>query len=67
VKGESLTIGETAFRGVISQGMLCALDEIGIAIPQDGIFVLDDPVKPGTAASKALFEDDICARPRGYP
>ncbi|HSI20617.1 MAG TPA: phenylalanine--tRNA ligase subunit beta [Verrucomicrobiae bacterium] len=56
--GEPLTIKEAELRGVRSEGMLCALEEIGVPLPSEGIFVFDEPVKPGTSASKALFEDD---------
>lgn len=58
VQGEPLTLKEVEIRGVRSQGMLCALEEIGIAVPSEGIFVLDEAVKPGTSAATALFEND---------
>jgi phenylalanyl-tRNA synthetase beta chain len=56
---EPFTLGESVIRGVTSYGMLCALDEIGIPAAAEGIFVLDEPVKPGTAVAEALFEHDI--------
>lgn len=56
---EPLTIAQATIRGEESEGMLCALEELGIPVASDGIFTFSEPVKPGTAASKALFEDDV--------
>lgn len=61
-KGESITIKKTKIRGVISEGMICAEDEIGVGGPPCetalaergeshlGIMVLDDSAAIGTPA-----------------
>ncbi|HSQ45141.1 MAG TPA: phenylalanine--tRNA ligase subunit beta [Ginsengibacter sp.] len=48
---EPLIIKKAKIRGIESNGMICAEDEIGIGESHDGIIVLPDDVKPGTAAS----------------
>jgi phenylalanyl-tRNA synthetase beta chain len=58
VKGESFVMKEMELRGVHSGGMICALEEIGIPIPSESIFIFDTPVKPGTPAAEALELDD---------
>jgi phenylalanyl-tRNA synthetase beta chain len=40
ITGESFTIKESKIRGELSQGMLCAADEIGVGTSHDGIIVL---------------------------
>ncbi|MCS6980981.1 MAG: phenylalanine--tRNA ligase subunit beta [Flavobacteriales bacterium] len=47
-----LTIQKTLIRGQVSEGMLCAPDEIGIDTSHEGILVLEDEAKPGTPASE---------------
>ena len=49
---ESFTIKKSKIRGVESNGMICAEDEIGIGTSHDGIIVLPDGVAPGTPAKK---------------
>ena len=49
---ESFTIKKSKIRGVESNGMICAEDEIGIGTSHDGIIVLPEPVKPGTPAKE---------------
>ena len=51
VTGEPLKIKRTKIRGVVSEGMICAEDEIGLGKNHDGIMVLDTDVAPGTAAN----------------
>lgn len=41
-------------RGVFSEGMLCAEDELGISKNHDGLMVLDAKWAPGTALSEVL-------------
>lgn len=49
------TILEKAtIRGVESEGMLCALDELGLGSDHAGIVVLGDDLKLGTSLEKAL-------------
>jgi phenylalanyl-tRNA synthetase beta chain len=48
--GESFKIKKAKIRGEISEGMICAEDEIGLGTSHDGIIVLDTDLKPGTPA-----------------
>ncbi|MCZ4320130.1 phenylalanine--tRNA ligase subunit beta [Aequorivita viscosa] len=41
-------------RGEVSEGMICAEDELGIGKSHDGIMVLDGKLKPGTPLAKVL-------------
>ncbi|MBL4577688.1 MAG: phenylalanine--tRNA ligase subunit beta, partial [Flavobacteriales bacterium] len=52
VKGEPFRIKETKIRGEISQGMICAEDEIGLGTEHDGIMVLDAGAEIGTEAKR---------------
>lgn len=47
-QGESFTIKKSKIRGVESQGMICAEDEIGLSDNHDGIMVLDSSLPTGT-------------------
>ncbi|MDR0427562.1 MAG: phenylalanine--tRNA ligase subunit beta [Dysgonamonadaceae bacterium] len=49
---DSFTIKKTKIRGIESNGMICAEDEIGIGTSHDGIIVLPDDVKTGMSASE---------------
>lgn len=49
--GESFKIKKAKIRGEVSQGMICAEDEIGMGNSHDGILVLDTNLKNGTPAS----------------
>lgn len=44
---ESLTLQNVKIRGELSEGMICAEDEIGIGTSHDGIIVLDDNAPVG--------------------
>jgi phenylalanyl-tRNA synthetase beta chain len=57
--GEPFKIKDSKIRGEVSQGMICAEDEIGLGTLHEGILVLPDEVKVGTLA-KTYFklEDD---------
>ena len=59
VVGTTLYDGDTEFkikkskiRGEVSEGMICAEDEIGLGASHDGIMVLDPSAIPGTPASE---------------
>ena len=41
-------------RGVVSQGMLCAPDELGISASHEGILVLPGDLQPGTDVAEAF-------------
>ena len=50
--GEPLTVKKAKIRGVESQGMICAEDEIGLGQSHAGIMVLPAGTKPGIPASE---------------
>ena len=63
---QSFTIKKSKLRGVESNGMICAEDEIGVGTSHDGIIVLPQDVVTGTLAkdyynikSDYVFEVDI--------
>lgn len=47
---QCFTIKKSKLRGVDSNGMICAEDEIGVGTSHEGIIVLPDDVVPGTLA-----------------
>ncbi len=49
--GEKIKISKSKIRGVVSNGMVCAEDEIGLGESHDGIMVLDKKIKSGTPLS----------------
>jgi phenylalanyl-tRNA synthetase beta chain len=48
---EVFTIKKSKIRGELSEGMICAEDELGIGKSHDGIMVLEDNIKAGTKAA----------------
>ncbi|MFP4025274.1 MAG: phenylalanine--tRNA ligase subunit beta [Thiohalospira sp.] len=54
---DELKIKKAKIRGEVSEGMICAEDEIGIGTSHDGIMVLDDSAKVGTPANQ-YFETE---------
>jgi phenylalanyl-tRNA synthetase beta chain len=48
---ESLTLKKVKIRGEVSEGMICAEDELGLGDDHEGIIVLDEDAEIGTAAS----------------
>ncbi len=50
-QGEPLQIKKSNIRGVESQGMICAEDEIGLGTSHDGIMILDDSLAVGKKVS----------------
>ena len=50
--GEPWTIKTSKIRGVKSEGMICAEDELGLGENHEGIMVLPDAVKPGSRANE---------------
>ncbi len=61
VKGDPMTMKTAKIRGVESQGMICAEDEIGIGSSHEGIMVLPDDVQIGQSAQEyfAPYQDVI--------
>ena len=59
IKNESFKIKKSKIRGIESEGMICAEDEIGVGTDHDGIIVLKSKYKVGDSADKVYknFED----------
>ncbi|MDH5597923.1 MAG: phenylalanine--tRNA ligase subunit beta [Cyclobacteriaceae bacterium] len=59
--GDPFKIKKAKIRGEVSEGMICAEDEIGIGEDHAGIMVLDTPLKNGTPAKEffKVSEDAI--------
>jgi len=49
---ESFEIKKSKIRGQLSEGMICAEDELGLGPTHEGIMVLDKDAVPGTPASE---------------
>ena len=58
VMPSGLEIGEAKLRGVVSSGMICSEEELGLGDENDGILVLEDGPKPGTPAADVVPIDD---------
>ncbi len=58
---EPFEIKKSKIRGELSEGMICAEDELGIGTSHDGIMVLDPSAKVGTSAKDffGLYEDAV--------
>ncbi|NIK74685.1 phenylalanyl-tRNA synthetase beta chain [Thermonema lapsum] len=54
-EGEPFTIKKAKIRGEVSEGMICAEDEIGLGTSHEGIMVLDTELPNGTPAA-AFFK-----------
>ncbi len=52
---ENFVIKKAKIRGEVSEGMICAEDEIGLGTSHDGIMVLDNKLQPGTLLN-TLYE-----------
>lgn len=58
--GEPFTIQKSKIRGEVSEGMICAEDEIGLGASHAGIMILDDKAKIGTPAAEYFkVENDV--------
>lgn len=56
---KDLTLKKVKIRGQVSEGMICAEDELGLGTDHDGIMVLDPHAFPGTPAKDFLnLKDD---------
>lgn len=58
---EEWKIKKSKIRGEVSEGMICAEDEIGLGTDHDGIMVLSDDAKIGTPAKEYfnIYEDTV--------
>jgi len=56
---DSFKIKKAKIRGEVSEGMICAEDELGLGVSHDGIMVLPDDVEVGSKAADYFnIEDD---------
>lgn len=51
-EGAALRIRKAKIRGEVSEGMICAEDEIGLGHAHEGIIILNTPLAPGTPATQ---------------
>jgi phenylalanyl-tRNA synthetase beta chain len=59
IGNQEVNLKKVKIRGELSEGMICAEDEIGIGTDHEGIIVLDSAAKTGTPARKYFnVEDD---------
>ncbi len=57
---EGIKMSERKVRGVVSQGLICAEDELGLGTSHDGIMVLPNEVAVGTQGADYLkVENDV--------
>lgn len=58
---ESFQIRQAKIRGELSEGMICAEDELGLGESHDGIMVLDDHLEAGKPAASIfnVFSDTV--------
>jgi len=54
-----IQISQRVVRGEISEGMLCAEDELGLGKNHDGIMILDKKLKTGQTLAEALGLNDV--------
>jgi phenylalanyl-tRNA synthetase beta chain len=58
--GKSLTLTERPVRGMVSQGMICAEDELGLGHDHSGIIILPDDTPIGKPAAEVFgLEKDV--------
>jgi len=58
ISGEPFKINKSKIRGEVSEGMICAEDEIGLGASHDGIMVLRADAVPGTPAKEYFKLND---------
>ena len=56
---EGITIKKAKIRGQVSEGMLCAENELGLGIESDGIMILPAGAVPGTRLIDELGVNDV--------
>ncbi|HEU4354366.1 MAG TPA: phenylalanine--tRNA ligase subunit beta, partial [Actinomycetota bacterium] len=52
-------LGAREIRGVVSNGMLCAADELGISPSHEGILILPEGLEPGSDVKEVFGLDDV--------
>ncbi|MFP4366580.1 MAG: phenylalanine--tRNA ligase subunit beta [Bacteroidales bacterium] len=55
---QSLKLKRMKIRGEVSEGMICAEDELGLGDSHEGIIVLEDETVPGTPASEYFMVEN---------
>lgn len=59
-EGKDFKIKKGKIRGEVSNGMICAEDELGLGESHDGIMILDEDLVPGTPANEVFdIENDV--------
>lgn len=60
-EGDAFEIKKAKIRGEVSEGMICAEDEIGLGSSHEGIMVLDTDLPNGTPAAQYfnIYEDQV--------
>ncbi|WPP48283.1 phenylalanine--tRNA ligase subunit beta [Catalinimonas niigatensis] len=60
-EGDPFEIKKAKIRGEVSEGMICAEDEIGLSASHEGIMVLDTDLPNGTPAAQYfnVYEDQV--------
>ncbi len=59
IPGGGFEIKKAKIRGINSEGMICAGDELAINDDHTGIMVLDESLEPGTEIAKVFGLDDV--------
>lgn len=60
LEGEPFVIKQASIRGELSQGMLCAEDEIGLGKSHEGLLILPDTILPGRPLAPVFgAEEDL--------
>src|SRR6185437_1290224 len=59
VPGIDVTLEAKPVRGVVSNGMMCSARELEVAEDSEGILELDDSLKVGTPAARALGQEAV--------
>ena len=61
LEGEPILLKKGKIRGEVSEGMLCAEDELGLGKSHDGILILDSNASVGMPLAESLgLESDFC-------
>ena len=58
--GDPITLKKAKIRGIESNGMICAEDELGLGNNHDGILILPEDTPVGIPASLALSKESDC-------